>query len=240
MNPLPSDIRDKSEFDRFAFSYDQLLRDTFRNGFASDPAHFHRRKWLVIQRLLAKVGRRPQLMDWLDVGCGQGQLLELASAHFASSSGCDPSAQMLSHRASFTTRHQLNPYELPYPSQSFDFVTAVCVYHHVARNLRTMLTREIRRVLRPGGLFCIIEHNPYNPVTRQIVKRCPIDAHAELLSLSYARTIVEDSGFKASESEYFLHLPERLFSLLGCLESLFRKVPLGGQYAIIAEKPADI
>ena len=39
----------------------------------------------------------------------------------------------------------------------------------------------MRRVVRPGGLLCIIEHNPFNPLTRLAVVRCEFDRDAVLL-----------------------------------------------------------
>src|SRR5215813_5067225 len=62
------------EFDRYAKSYSDYLDDPLRGRFASDPLHFHRRKWLLIQRLLKGAGMDPARSRWLDVGCGQGSL----------------------------------------------------------------------------------------------------------------------------------------------------------------------
>jgi SAM-dependent methyltransferase len=225
----------EAEFDHFASSYDQLLEDPIRIGFASDPLHFCRRKWLVLDRMLRSVGRQPQSMSWLDVGCGRGEFLELAGGHFVDAAGCDPSGGMLSFGRSFVTHNQPHPTELPFRSRSFDLVTAVCVYHHVPVDARHALTSEIRRVLRPGGLFCIIEHNPYNPVTRRIVSRCPVDADAHLLSLNTARELVNASGLRCAASEYFLYLPETWFQRLSGVEAVLRPLPLGGQYALLAQ-----
>jgi hypothetical protein len=36
--------------------------------------------------------------------------------------------------------------------------------------------------LKEDGHFIIFEHNPINPVTRHLVKNCPFDADAVLLS----------------------------------------------------------
>src|SRR6185437_6171244 len=70
------------EFDQYAHSYADYLDDPLRGRFASDPLHFHRRKWLLIQRLLKRAGMDPARSRWLDVGCGQGSLLEVAGKHF--------------------------------------------------------------------------------------------------------------------------------------------------------------
>ena len=162
----------------------------------------------------------------------------LAGASFAQAMGCDPSAGMLDSSGLFRRYKQPSLVELPFADASVDFVTAVCVYHHVHGTDRALLTREIRRVLSPRGLCCIIEHNPRNPVTRVIVGRCPVDVDAELLDAHEAAKLIEASGFRSLGTEYFLFFPERLFSRLGVLERGLGRVPLGGQYALLAEAPA--
>ena len=227
------------EFDGYASSYDTLLDDPMRGAFARDPLHFHRRKWLLIQRLLSKAGVEPSSLRWLDAGCGRGELLNLAGAHFKQATGCDPSAGMLSSCSSFTVDRQTSPFELPFPDASVDLVTAVCVYHHVPEKARALLLSEMKRVLAPGGLCCIIEHNPWNPVTQAIVRRCPVDADASLLTASSASGLLRVVGFEPLSSAYFLYLPESLFNRLSLLERFLGRVPLGGQYAVLARRAGD-
>jgi SAM-dependent methyltransferase len=233
MRTLQTKTEEYPEFDQYASSYAELLEDPMRNRFSRDPLHFHRRKALQIERLLRRVDASSDKLRWLDVGCGQGELLELAGRNFAQAIGCDPSSGMLSSNTSFTLYRQPSPVELPFADSSVDFVTAVCVYHHVHGEARTLLTREIDRVLSPGGLCCIIEHNPWNPVTRAIVKRCPVDVDAELLTAPQAGRLLKASGFEVVGADYFLYFPERLFATLGGLEQGFSKIPLGGQYALL-------
>jgi len=229
---------DSPEFDQYANSYVELLNDPIRNRFAHDPLHFHRRKWLIIDRLLTRAGVTGKMKRWLDVGCGRGELLELAGSNFAQAFGCDPSAAMLSSCAPFTVQRQLSPVELPFENGSVDFVTAVCVYHHVHGSARALLSNEIRRVLAPGGLCCIIEHNPWNPITRAIVQRCPVDVDAELLCERTASTLLQEAGFEPLSTDYFLYLPERLFNRLPLVERMLCKIPCGGQYALLAQVSA--
>lgn len=127
------------EFDQYAGSYTTLLQDPIRNRFAKDSLHFHRRKWLLIQRIFQQLGIAPASLRWLDVGCGRGELLELAGPHFAQAAGCDPSASMLASGNSLQVRRQPSPVKLPFADASVDFVTAVCVYHHVHGNARALL-----------------------------------------------------------------------------------------------------
>jgi SAM-dependent methyltransferase len=227
-----------TEFDQYANSYAELLNDPIRKRFAHDQLHFHRRKWLLINRLLKAAGVNAATQRWLDVGCGQGGLLELAGGNFAQAIGCDPSAGMLSSGGRFKMHEQPSQTELPFPDNSVDFVTVVCVYHHVHGEARALLTHEIKRVLTPGGLCCVIEHNPWNPITQAIVQRCPVDVDAELLSVRAARTLFQSAGFEMSSLDYFLYLPELLFNRLPSVERMLCKMPFGGQYALLARTPA--
>ncbi len=71
---------------------------------------------------------------------------------------------------------------LPFATGGFDLAFAVCVLHHVPRPRRGAFVAELRRVVRPGGLVVIFEHNPLNPVTRLAVSRCEFDEDVELIS----------------------------------------------------------
>lgn len=225
------------EFDQYAPTYSDLLNDPARKRFAQDPVHFHRRKWLVLQDILKRAGIDAASRRWLDVGCGQGDLLALAGSHFAQANGCDPSAEMISQSNSFRVKHQPSSIELPFDDASIDFVTVVCVYHHVHGTSRLLLLDEINRVLTPGGLCCIVEHNPWNPVTRAIVRRCPVDVDAELIAPSEVCRLFQLAGLRALSTDYFLYFPERIFNRVGQAERMLRKIPLGGQFVSLARKP---
>jgi SAM-dependent methyltransferase len=134
-------------------------------------------------------------------------------------------------------RQQPSSTELPQFGHSFDLVTAVCVYHHVHGEDRRLLTDSIRSVLSPGGVFCMIEHNPFNPVTRLIVSRCPVDRDAELLSGTEAAGILHFAGFEVVETSYFLYFPRQMFGLLRGVERRLRSVALGGQFAVFGRRP---
>jgi ubiquinone/menaquinone biosynthesis C-methylase UbiE len=224
-----------AEFDNYAEDYSELLRDPIRDKFAGNTEFFHRRKAILIERHLKQRNFPLASSSWLDVGCGKGELLALGRHWFARAVGCDPSKEM--HRdASAEIQHQSSTTALPFPDQSHDFITAVCVFHHVEEQDRLPLTREIYRVLRPGGVMCMIEHNPFNPVTQLIVKRTPVDANARLLTASQAKSYMRRSGFVDAGCPYFLYLPEKWYAKMGSLENLLTQIPLGGQYAAFGQK----
>ena len=234
---MSANSKTPQEFDEYAESYAALLDDPMRRRFTEDPLHFHKRKWDILADILLAEGKDPAKMGWLDVGCGQGDLLNLAGGQFARAVGCDPSSAMLKSTSSFEMRRQISATEIPYGNDSFDLVTAVCVYHHVHGPNRDLLTKEVMRVLKPGGLCCVIEHNPWNPVTRAIVKRCPVDVDAELMTASEASEFFRCHGFKPLRTDYFLYLPEGLYRRFGPWERHLRRIPFGGQYILTMGTP---
>jgi ubiquinone/menaquinone biosynthesis C-methylase UbiE len=226
-----------AEFDEYAPSYEKLLKDPIRDRFSGDARFFHLRKRDLILRYSRRQKLNSHSMAYLDLGCGKGDLLSLLRDDFGRVAGCDPSASMLKHLQGVETRVQTNFDVIPFGGAEFDFVTAACVYHHVPSAVRLALTREVSRVLKPGGTFAIIEHNPYNPVTRLIVSRTPVDADAVLLTLRETTKLVRSAGFSPQVSRYFLYFPEFVYRRSGdAAERWLSKIPLGGQYAVFATK----
>lgn len=222
-------------FDGYAEDYAALIRDPIRDKFAAGTAFFFERKIQIIRDFLNRAAVDSRALSWLDIGCGQGDLLRLGKPYFKHAAGCDPSHGMLKFCSDLNVRLQPVSEALPYDTGTFDFVTAVCVYHHVPPARRSLLTGEAFRVLKPGGIFCIIEHNPINPVTRLIVSRTPVDADAQLLSAHATRLILSTPASKVVASRYFLFFPERLKFLVG-IEASLSVLPLGGQYAVFAQR----
>jgi SAM-dependent methyltransferase len=168
----------------------------------------------------------------LDVGCGVGEFHPFVRGMFGRLCGTDTSA------ASIAQARIRNPdvqYEacagdtLPYDRASFDLSIAICVLHHVPPPRWVGFLREMRRVVRPGGLVCLIEHNPFNPLTRLAVVRCEFDRDAVLLRARGARALMADAGLRDARSHYFLLLPWA-GPLARRVEHGFRRIPLGAQY----------
>ena len=225
-----------AEFDRYSSEYAALLRDPIRDRFAAGAQFFHERKWILLRDWLRTLGFETASETWLDVGCGRGELLRIGRPQFARAFGCDPSAGMLREADELEVIRQDAPDRLPVDDEAVGLATAVCVYHHVPPADRPALCAEVYRVLRPGGWFCIIEHNPFNPATQLIVHRTPVDADARLLTARASRKLLEGAGFEPAETRYFLLFPERIFRRAARIENALTSLPLGGQYAVLARK----
>lgn len=221
------------EFDAYAADYDALLEDPVRRRFAPGNTFFVSRKVEVMLQLLRAAGRDSRSLRWLDVGCGRGELIQKARAHFRDVRGCDVSAGMVERAPNVGIAFQQDPAKLPFEDGEFDFVTAVCVFHHVAHADRAALLAEMTRVIGPNGLVMIVEHNPLNPVTRLIVSRTPVDRGARLIGARDLRRLYAQGGIEPLGSEHFLLLPEFLYGTLGAFERALACVPLAGQYAVL-------
>src|SRR5690348_14116873 len=146
-----------AEFDNYASAgYGKLLQDPIMQRFG-EQRFFFERKLGLLRALYEQYANSTLSASWLDVGCGEGTLLKMSKKYFIEVAGCDVSAGMIGGCEGLNVRQQLSPREIPFADKSFDLVTAVCVYHHVELADRPFLTSDISRVLRPKGLFCIIE-----------------------------------------------------------------------------------
>src|SRR2546423_403369 len=168
----------------------------------------------------------------LDVGCGVGEFHPFVRGMFGRLCGVDVSAASVvqaRHRNPDVEYEAYDGETLPYDSAIFDLAIAICVLHHVPPRQWLGFLCEMRRVVRPGGLVCLIEHNPFNPLTRLAVRRCEFDRDAVLLRAGRTQALMVDAGLHDTESQHFLMLPSAA-PLARRIEHGFRRVPLGAQY----------
>ena len=167
-------------FDQYGGNYRDVVQRAI--DFAGlEYEFFVKAKVRVVEHLAAKFDRAADVR-LLDVGCGIGILHDHLGGKFARICGADVS------KVSIETAKRRHPEieyrvmegnKIPYPSDAFDIVTAINVLHHIAPDLRPNFVLELKRVTRPHGVVCIIEHNPFNPLTRLAVFRCPFDRDAD-------------------------------------------------------------
>jgi len=171
----------------------------------------------------------------LDVGCGVGALHPYLAGLFDEISGVDISTSCIAEAA---RRHPSNSYSVaapgaPLPNGQYDVALAVCTLHHVPPVDWQVFVADMVRVTRSGGLVCVIEHNPLNPLTRLAVSRCPFDADATLLRSGQCEALLRGAGAKNIETRFFLVLPTRM-RLARRFEKLLGALPLGAQYLTCA------
>jgi SAM-dependent methyltransferase len=168
----------------------------------------------------------------LDVGCGIGVLHRYIRDRFTRLCAVDLSTSCLEQAARANSGVEYRSYagaELPFACGEFDFAFAICVLHHVPPADCLGFIREMARVIRPGGVVCIIEHNPLNPLTQLSVRRCEFDRDAVLLPSWRTARLMTQAGLRAVESRYFLLLPSAA-GPARAIERRLARLPLGAQY----------
>lgn len=126
---------------------------------------------------------------------------------------------------------------LPYPDEAFDVAFAICVVHHVPPAEWEPFAAELRRVVRPGGLALVFEHNPVNPLTRLAVYRCAFDEDVVLLGKRKTERLLAEAGLDVEESRYIVFFPWRA-GWLRAVERRLGPLPLGAQYYVAARRRA--
>lgn len=218
-------------FDSFANSYDTVVQASI--DFSGLPhSFFMTAKADIVRDLVATRLNSSQKPAALDVGCGVGAFHPFVRGVFRRLCGIDVSAASVAQARRSNPDVEYETYDgkvLPYGRATFDLAIAICVMHHVPPNEWRCLLREFRRVVRPGGLVCVIEHNPFNPLTRLAVARCQFDRDAVLLRAGQSQRLMTEVGLRDAETRYFVLLPWST-PLTRRIEHTFRRLPLGAQY----------
>lgn len=102
----------------------------------------------------------------LDIGCGTGTLAILSKRLYPDVGivGIDPDPKALARarrkaaRAGFSIQFDQGfGDELPYPAANFDRVFSSFMFHHLPGSEKSNTLREVRRVLKAGGTFHMLD-----------------------------------------------------------------------------------
>lgn len=122
--------------------------------------HFRPENRAKVRRTLEDLRRRCGGGRMLDLGCGTGFLIAMATDLFDEIHGVDVTQAMLDQvdtSSGKVTLHNTPAEKLPFPDEHFDLVAAYSFLHHTEDFSRVM--REALRVLRRGGI-CYIDLEP--------------------------------------------------------------------------------
>jgi SAM-dependent methyltransferase len=220
-----------AEFDAFGQNYSATIdRALAFSGMKVD--FFTRVKVDYFVELLDSLRPPAARAEVIDVGCGVANSHPFLAGRIGKLAGVDVSEVCIAKAITQNPQNEYRLYDgskLPFPDASFDAASAVCVFHHIPVAQRARLARDVRRVLRSGGLFAIFEHNPLNPLTTYVVNNCEFDKNAVLLRRSEAETLLNEAGFRDVGTQFILTLPAA-GRVLRAVDKLFARVPLGAQY----------
>lgn len=222
------------EFDQYARDYKSLLdRSIKMSGDGAEYFCEYKARYLariVGQRFSGKV---------LDFGCGIGLLSARLKKHLPAATihGYDPSPESIrlippdlsvQGRFSDSTKDLDGDYQLAVLSN---------VMHHIAQAQREQTIVDIAAHLAPGGKLILFEHNPWNPLTRWVVRHCPFDDGVVLLPPGEVSAYFARTGLAVRRRDFIVFFPKTL-SAFRFLEPWISWLPAGAQYAVVGEKHA--
>ncbi len=226
-------------FDQFRDEYEKEVDEAISfSGLKHD--FFTRAKAEVLCKLFTAFFHDPGMLRVLDIGCGTAAIHPMIAPSVGEMIGVDVARQLVERASLANPANRYVAYDgehLPFADNTFDVVFTICVMHHVLPSMWLVFAREMHRVISPGGLGIVMEHNPYNIGTRMVVNRCKFDEDAVLLTSRQTEKLLTDAGFGTLERGFFLLTPfrGRVFQFV---ERTLSRFPLGAQYYVAARNPA--
>lgn len=225
------------EFDRYRDCYEESVNSAISfTGMKVDL--FTRIKVDYFEDILRKKVGDLRHCDVVDIGCGVGLYHPLLQPKVSSLTGIDVSQASIERAREYNREVEYACYDghtLPCETGRFDAAMAICVMHHVPEKSWQRVINEMARVVRPGGVVCVFEHNPRNPLTRRVVDKCPFDADAVLLKASRVEALLEAAGLGQVRSRYILNIPP-IGRVLRYVDGLGSFLALGAQYYTVGSK----
>ena len=200
-----SDIR----FDSYVDNYQQKIQESI--DFAGQGADFFVQvKAEMVMGLVKKYCGDFNSVKVLDIGSGVGLVDRYLAPHIKNLYGVDIEDGVVNKAKVNNPSVNYLKYDgeqLPFENNSFNFAFAINVMHHIPPSQWQDFTREMKRILIPGGIAAVFEHNPVNPLTRRVVSKCEFDRDAVLLSHNKITNLFMNSKFAITEDAYILFFP---------------------------------
>jgi len=188
MSEFPGE--DVQKFHRWSRTYDRSPAQIFFFG----PVH------RSVVELVARVYDGWAPAGVLDIGCGTGKLLRRAGRRWPAARllGVDPAEGMIANArlgAPTTTFLQGRGEEIPLPDSSVDVAFSTISFHHWEDQAAGV--REVARVLRPQGCFCLADGTLPAPAAGFI-------RHSRIHTRSEMALLFEQAGLSVIMHRYIL------------------------------------
>jgi len=224
---------DAAEFDRYAEAYERQHAENIAIS-GEGPDYFARYKVTDTKAKCDEIGLEASRI--LDFGAGIGNSISYFQEYFSESrivaaDVSKKSLEILERRHTNSIERLVITECLELPNNSIDLAFTACVFHHIPANEHLYWLREIRRVLKPGGLFALFEHNPYNPLTVRAVNTCPFDENAVLIKAKAMKLRLKNAGWDHVDIRFRIFFPN-FVRFLRPLERFMTKIPFGAQYVL--------
>lgn len=231
----------KVEFDRFAGDYYAIHARNIRFS-GERPEFFHEQKVAYLAAVLRRTRQTCGVV--VDLGCGIGNSSPYFRKYIPERTiiGLDSSKRCLgiarAHNPGAGGFIACDAERIPLADQTAGVVFSAGVFHHIHPTHHLDVLMEVKRVLKSGGLFLVVEHNPLNPYTRSAVAACPFDQDALLVSPWLFCRRLEETGFSHLRLRFLTFFPW-FVRWLRPAERYLAWLPLGAQYVVSAsfEKP---
>ncbi len=224
-------------FDDVAARYDAALQAGLA-ATGETKEYFARERARLLARRLAELGVRPATV--LDFGCGTGSwipfLLDALAPRELIGVDISTASLAIAHAAHGSECVRFAPVHAFAPDGTIDLVFCNGVFHHIPLAERGDAMAYIARALRPGGLLALWENNPWNPGTRYVMSRIAFDRDAIPLSPPEARRLARRAGLFVVRIDFRFYFPHALRALRW-MEPALSRLPLGGQYQVLARAP---
>jgi SAM-dependent methyltransferase len=238
----------KNVFDQVARDYEKIHNQSLPPGVHS--VDFIRQRAACVIRWISE-GYSGKEFCYLDFGCGNGRMLKFLLESDALKPlleqdrlklfGFDTSVESINEARGLMGDERVGLVSdlnrLP-GDVRFDFVISCHVFHHIPPAGRSEAVARLANRMEPSSRLVIWEHNPFNPATRTLVKMCPFDGDARLLTLNTTKTLFGKSLFRYREHAYVNLFPPRWLRLdaVSAIEVKLSKLPIGAQYWVMFER----
>lgn len=237
MKPIPP----KAEFDHFADEYDNLLKKSIAaSGF--EPTYFDEHKIKTIFDDYISNKKFDKKLQILNFGCGIGKSEIFINKYFSNCEICsvdvseksiDTAKEKNKHfnNINFIKFDNIEDLQMKF---TFDIIIVANVFHHIPEKLHLTTLKYLRSFLSTEGYLYVFEHNPKNPLTREVFATCEFDVGCKMINSALFIKMCADSGYNTIIRRYILFFPKFL-SFLSSLEKYLKWCPVGAQYYIKAK-----